>query len=260
MMLNQLTMQNYPFQFITFNGAHEWPPVEYFERALCYQLLKASNSQSLKFLCSSLEEKALEMSIDSGDYINATWIYRNLMLIDKNREKELSDSIQNILNSNLYKQHSKLFYKSLKLEDSLNTEFSTAVKGILLTTYNQFDSHKSMLWWKQKINTVSKLEENSKDVYKKNAAKRIKGQIGIILWETNRRLVQEKYFDQSLELAEILLILKPESDTYLALKAESLAALGKTEEAKKVLELAKSKGFTFDNAFIGKSTILKQLE
>lgn len=259
-MRNQLIGQNFPFQFITFNGTHEWPPVEYFERALVFQLSRNAEFQSLEFLCGTLEQKALQSSIDSNDFINASWIYQNLMICNKSRQMEFYDSLQSVLNSKIYQQHSKSFSKSLRLEDSITSEFSEATSGILMTTYNQYDTHKPMLWWKQKINSISKMEENPKDIYKRNAAKRIKGQIGVMLWETNRRLMQEKYYNQSLELADILLLLDPESATYMALKSEVLAAQGKTTEAKEVFNEAKNKGFTFDNAFLGKSQILKQLD
>jgi tetratricopeptide (TPR) repeat protein len=182
------------------------------------------------------------------------------MICNKSRQTEFYDSLQSVLNSKIYQQHSKSFSKSLRLEDSITSEFSEATSGILMTTYNQYDTHKPMLWWKQKINSISKMEENPKDIYKRNAAKRIKGQIGVMLWETNRRLMQEKYYNQSLELADILLLLDPESATYMALKSEVLAAQGKTTQAKEVFNEAKNKGFTFDNAFLGKSQILKQLD
>lgn len=252
--------QNYPFQFIAFNGSHEWPPKESFERALVYQLARLTNSKTLWFACNSLEQKALGENLDNNDFIGAAWIYQNLLLLPTTNPRIYTDSLKALFSGKEFKSQQKLFSKSLELEDSISAEFMEATQGIVLVTYNQPDKHKSMHWWKQKISTISKMEENSKDIYLRNSAKRIKGQIGVMLWETNRKLMSEKYYDQSLELAEILLLIDPENATYIALIAEVLVAQGKTNEAKIHFQQAKDKGFTMDNAFLGKSLLLKKLE
>jgi predicted esterase len=259
-MRNQLIGENFPFQFIPFDGKHEWPTVESYERALVYQLSLCSGSQNMMYVCSTLEQQALKSNLDSANFINASWIYQNLMIMDKGQSQVYYVSLQKLLNSKEYSIQSKQFSKSLRMEDSISTELSDAAYGIMLTANNQFDKHKPTVWWKNKVGMLSKMEENSKDIYTRNSAKRINGQIGVMLWELNRKLMQQKFYNQSLELAEILLLLEPSNETYLALKAEVLYAQGKTDDAKLFYKQAKEKGFTLHNAFLGTSEIVKKMD
>ena len=188
------------------------------------------------------------------------WIYQNLMLCDKIRERDYYDSLKSLMDNKIFQRESKEFTKSMYFEDSLTAEFTDAARNILMPANNPGNSHSSLSWWDQKINSISYIEKNTRNIYKRNAAKRIKGQLGVMLWEVNRKLMKEKIYNQALELADVLITLDPESDTYLALKAEVLAAQNKTDEAKSYLQKAKDKGFTFENTYLGGSSILKNLD
>jgi hypothetical protein len=255
----QLASQASPFQFIVFNGKHEWPPDSVFERALAFQLSKLNESHHLALKSTSLEQKFLRYSLACDDYVNAAWILRNLMLTDSDRQAEFSDSLNALAGSKQFRLQENAFMRSLKLEDSLKSEVTAALQGILLTTYNQYDKHKPFSWWKNELQKISRFEEKLNNLYKQNVGKRIKSYMGVALWESNRRFMQEKFYDQALELADILLLLEPESETYLALKAEVLAAQGKSDEARLYFHQAREKGFTMDNAYLSSSTLLKAL-
>jgi tetratricopeptide (TPR) repeat protein len=254
-----LARQNFPFQFITFEGKHEWPADSIFERALVFQLSRLDEYKNLVFKSTLLEQRFLNTAKLNGDYMNAAWILENLMIADKNRQSEFHDSLELLVNSELYKKQESAFLGSFRMEDSLRNEISEALKGILMTCSNKFDAHLPLTWWKIEINKLSLLEGNSKEIYTRNSGKRLKAQIGVMLWETNRHLMQQNFYVQALELADILLVYEPENATYFALKAEVLAAQNKAKEAKTYLKQAIDKGFTMENPYLGSSEILRQV-
>lgn len=249
-------LQNHrkPFQLINYDGEHDWPPDSIFERALVYQLSEIQNNLILKNQTILLEEKALKQSYENENLINASWILHNLSLLNTKYQQK----IDQLYESSEFKGQAYRFDKSLRYEDSLRKEIDVAAQGILFSVKGQNIFYKPPEWWKTKIEFLQNNKEN--DLYKKNSRQRILSYIGIILWQINRQVYNEKHYTQALEAAEILCQAYPESSTYLALKAESLFLLTRRAEAKKTYKKALNAGFSLENEFLGKSPVILKLD
>ncbi|MBN1117104.1 MAG: hypothetical protein JXA77_07865 [Bacteroidales bacterium] len=254
-MANTLWRSGYPFQFITTDEEHGWPSDTAFERALCYQLSQITGNKFLESEYIELEEEALEKSKSVSEFINSLWILQNLSFIDRNYTTEM----QNLSNEKSFTLQLKEFEKSIRLEDSLKIEFGNAVRGILMQTNNQTDGFKSLKWWEGTINKLNEISTSDNSIYLQHAANRARAHIGILLWEINRKLVKEKFYNKSLEAAEILILAYPENDTYYAIKAESLYVLGNKTEAMKNIARALELGYTKDNEYLKNNQILKKI-
>lgn len=254
-MYNQMIEKNSLFQFIVFDGEHEWPPDSIFERALAYQFFSLDKSEINKENFIRLENKALSERKNSNDMIHASFVMQNLKPFNPYAAKNLEELYQ----SKLFNRQLKEYKHSFGYEDSLKKIITEAARCILLEPYNPNNICESTGWWNSKINTIKKVEDSNKNIYLKYAAQRAISDIGIILWQVNRDSFKQKNYKESLKAAEILCLAKPENETYLALRAESLYAAGKTVEAEKAYTEALDAGFKPDNEFLGTSIIIKKL-
>ena len=217
-----------------FSGDHKWPSVNDYERALIYQL-HSTNNMVYDSLLTIMELNANVNTYHPPDPITRTWNFENIIQLTNNTiSKTIQDSLKHIKNSKHYAKEHRKFVKLLKLEDSLQAEINQASYGIYMTTFKKYDNHKSMSWWRQKIKYFRKLESNT-DLQKSRLGTRLLGQIMVVMWEGHRNLMREKFYDAALERSNILLMLYPDNPSALLLKAETLAAMGKQEEARAII-------------------------
>ena len=255
-MHNLMWQNNKPFQFVVFNGKHAWPPNITLERSLAYQLSLLPEHIHRRYDYLELERKALNQSTSNGDLINSRWIMENIKLADN----QIQTAYQLLTQSEKYKLKSHDFERSFMLEDSLKSIIVEGVKGILLKgTEAETKSTKTLEWWKTQIETINRLSTGTKSIYTANAAHRSIAHIGIILWEVNRKVMQDKQFEQALETANVLIEAYPKNHTYRALRAEALMAKGEKEKAKLVYLKALELGFDENNKHLKFSPFLKQL-
>ncbi len=255
-MHNLMLQKNRPFQFVVFKGEHAWPPEIILERSLAYQLSLIPEYTRYKYDFLDFERKALEQSTSAGDLLNARWAMENIKLVDN----QIQTAYQLLTGSQKYKEKVIDFERSFMLEDSLKKNIVEGVRGILLKgTEAEHKITKNLQWWKTQIESINDLSTDEEHVYTANAAHRALAHIGIILWEVNRKVIQDKHFDQALETAQVLVEAYPDNQTYRALEAESLLAIGENEEAKLVYLKALELGFKENNKYLKFSPYIKQL-
>ncbi len=252
---NLLWKYKKPFQFIVYDGIHGWPPDSIFERALAYQVSRSPESKNMEKLYSLLENKALEDSYKQHDLIKASWMLQNLTLIDPQYKRKL----ENLVVSKEFEEKANSFSKSLLYEDSIKRVIQNAAVEIIQEASGQYSPDKTIDWWKSEIKYLNEDPGNSY-IYFRQAKKRGLAHIGILLWEVNRKTFREKHYTQALEAADILCLAYPENSTYVALKAESLFNLGKTDKAKAVYTEAIQAGFSTSDEFLGTSPIILELQ
>lgn len=246
--------------YITFSGAHSWPPENEFKRALLYQLTGKTKKEFYRTLLEE-ESNAAKLQKEQTNLIAYKWSLENIQLLEKisGENNVYSDSINALIKSKDFKKQFRQFEKYRELEDSLIFELINAALAIERTSYNIYTNHKPISWWQKKIDYFKKLRA-SDNVHKSNLGKRLLGQIGVQLWERNRNMVELELYNQSLEMAEILLYLYPEAGSYHALKAESLAGQGLNAEALESYKTALTKDFDLENnPFLNQSKILHKL-
>ncbi len=248
--------------YINFAGAHSWPPVEEFKRAVLYQLLNNTETKPVfKNKLVNLESKVANTYKGETNLIGYKWSLENLRRIEKltSENHVYSDSVFVLIESKDYKRQLRQFEKIRKLEDSLVYEIYNAAKAIEITSYNIYTNHKPISWWHKKIDLFNKFKANE-NIHKSSLGERMLGQIGVMLWEFNRSMVELKLFDQALEMAEILIYLYPEAGSYLALKAEALSGKGDKDKATEIYRIAVQKGFDAENhPFLKNSRIIQKL-
>lgn len=252
---NQFSNQNIPFQYITFQGEHAWPPEDVFERALVWQLAQLEHHVNLRTLSFSLESEALEKSKAINNLIQSAWTLRNLCFTDENS----CNAFEALIQKREFNDQFKKFQRSLEFEDSLKAQIADAVNDLLLSAYDKKHFTKPIKWWQRTIQSMDKVQQKSSDIFLINAAARVKSNIGIYVWELNRNMLKENHPKQALEAAEILILTYPENCTYHALKAESLMILGETDQAVLNYKRAVELGFNSNNPYLGKSQYLKEL-
>lgn len=253
---------NVPLCFIPFNGKHEWPDSESFKTALQYQLfcfdVKDAKEKAEQLMVD--ERKKLAEYRDSNNLMATKWCLENLLVIEYKSFKTSSyiDTLQTLTNNTDFLKQSTLFSKSLRIEDSLTQEIIEVIKTSFQSISNPEIQNKPFKWWEKEIGKFTMLE-NSDEIYLRAVGKRLKSQICIQQWEVNRKFAGAGLYDKSLESARILILANPDEPIYLALKAESLLALGKTKEAKSALDSALAKGYSFDEPSLKNNAYLAKL-
>jgi hypothetical protein len=252
---NLLWKYKKPFQFIVYNGKHDWPPDSVFERALTYQVSRSQEYKNVEKVYSLLENKALGNSYKQQDLIKASWILQNLTLIDAHYKYKL----ENLVVSQEFAEKANSFSKSLLYEDSIKKVIQNAAVEIIREATGKYRPNKTIDWWKSEIKYLNE-DPGDINMYIRQAKQRGISHIGILLWEVNRKTFREKHYEQALAAAKILCLAYPENSTYIALKAESLFNLGRTDDAKTTYTKAVHAGFSTNDEYLGTSPIILELQ
>jgi hypothetical protein len=230
-------LYNSPIPLFIFDGKHEWPPVDDFERAVLYQFntIKPHSEFTTGFI--EKEELAVAKTYKKNDLLLRSINFENIIQCggDSNTIINYTDSLKVLKKSKEYKKQFRHFTASLILEDSLRKEINEASFAIRMTTFNQYETHKSLNWWKQKIKNIRKFEGSS-DLAMKRLGHRLLGQIRIQIWGAYQQFMEEGFYDAALECSEILLLIDVEKITYNVFKAKALVALNREEEARRLIE------------------------
>lgn len=229
---------NYSLPTFVFSGDHKWPDSSTFEKAL-YVHFQSSFQEKIQLFNTfqDLELTAINQAQESGDLVLLSWSYENIATYSlyPDMRKAYNDTLNSLIKSKEYRVCKRNFKNALVEEDSLRREIEDALYGIYLTTYNQFENHKPLSWWKHKIKKVTKLTL-SKDLYERLLGEKILGHIRVQTWELFSKLKEQGFFNASLECTEVLLLLDNSNPWYWTFKAQMLSELKMDEEAKKLLD------------------------
>jgi len=221
-----------------FNGKHEWPPVEEFNRALLWLNFQAMreklcplNQGELSWFAHNSDSLANDL-IASGKPVLACHVYQQAVstLKDLYLVSDLEKKMKKIEESPSYQSAVKNEEMLAGQEERLKSEYNNAI----LTRDEK--------WWTNELKVLLDRCNNEKDPLKLGMYNRIKGFLGILSYSYTSRTVQTGNQKEAERLIAIYRLVEPDNPDWMYYQALLYDKLGNTLKAIEELKLSISKG------------------
>jgi predicted esterase len=230
------------YQFIRYNGKHEWPPVEIFENAFMAfesfamrDKLKAADQKVFQYIDSRFRQQAAQLNV-GGRLIESKLLYE-AWIKDLEGQFEIADVIKaynGIVSRPQYQMNTK--NETIILEEEIK----------LRAFYAESIGTKDTVWWydnMQKLQTEIKV---SKDRQRSEMLQRVQGYVSLGLYSALSRVMRTNMQDtkSSGYLSTLYRITDPENAEAWYLSAIIASVEGKSGQAIMYLQKSVDAGFS----------------
>jgi len=230
---------------ITFNGKHEWPPLETMDEALWWLELNemrinssAKNDSLISQHFQPLLKKMKELQIKKQEFESYNLCRKTINFYDGLTDLSYFYETYKSLQTNVEVD------RQLKLE-----EISWGKEEKLKSYYMEAFQQQNFAWWQKKISDVNKKTKTEKDKNDVLVLKRTLGYLSLVAYMQASGALKQNAISAAEQFCKIYVLVDPTNTEAYYLTASVNALNGNSKETFNNLESAIKKGFTDTKRF-----------
>jgi predicted esterase len=230
------------FQFIRYNGKHEWPPEEIFENAFMAfesfamrDKLRATDQKVLQHIDSRFRQQAAQLNV-SGRLVESKLLYEAWLkdLEGQFEVTEVAKTYNGIIGRPQYQMNSKNEGRILEEEIKLRSLYAGSI------------GTKDTVWWFDSMRKLQSEIKDTKDRQRSEMLQRVQGYVSLGIYSALSRVMRSNILDTKTSgyLASIYRITDPENSESWYLAALVAAIEAKPNQALFYLQKSVDAGFS----------------